>query len=73
MSWLIGVAAVLISFFSALAFHPFENEAINEVCFPALGFVYALMLGIASDIEDKLNRRIKALEKKLEDKEKGGE
>ena len=73
MSWSIGLASVMMSLFTVLTIHPFENEVVNGICFPALSVVYAILLCIAVDREEKINERIRTLEKKLEDKEKGGE
>lgn len=72
MGWIMGLASVAISLFITFTFHPFENEVANVICFPLLSLIYMTLLVFAEHQEDKLERRIKTLEKKLEDKEKGG-
>ena len=72
MSWVLGLVSVTMSLFIALAFHPFETEWLNAICFPFLSLVYMALLLLAEHLEDRLENRIKALEKKLKDKEKGG-
>ena len=70
MSYLFGLVSMVISLFITLTFHPFSNEVINAICFPFLSILYAVLLVIAQHYEDKLEKRIKTLEKKLEDIEK---
>lgn len=73
MSWILGLASMCISVYATLCFHPFENETINETIFPLLVIVYAILLGVSSIYEEKTNKRIEMLEKKLSDKEKDGD
>lgn len=73
MCWVLGLVSITMSLFITLAFHPFETEWLNAICFPFLSIVYVALLLLAMYLEDSLENRIKALEKKLEDKEKGGE
>lgn len=69
MAWLIGFASILISLYSTLMLHPFENEAANAVCFILLAVTFNVLLCIAGDKEENLKSRIEALEEKLKDKE----
>lgn len=69
MSCFLGFASITVSVYCVLAFHGVENE----ICFPLLSTLYLVFTFIAGHFEDKLEKRIKGLEKKLEDKEKGGE
>lgn len=73
MSWAIGLAYIFISLFTFLTVHPFDNEVANAVCFLLLSFLYMGSLLLAEYFEDKLEKRIAVLEKKLKDIEKGGE
>lgn len=72
MCWAIGLASIFISLFTVLAIHPFESEVVNAICFPLLSFLYMGSLLLAEHIEDKREKRIADLEKKLKDIEKGG-
>ena len=73
MSWIMGLAFICMSaYYALLCFHPFENETINGIIFILLGVVYAILLCVSSVYEEKTNKRIEALEKRLSDKEKGG-
>lgn len=69
MSYLLGLVSMVMSLFSTLAFHPFSNEVINAICFPFLSILYAVLLCVAQHYEDKLEKRIETLEKKLEEEE----
>lgn len=71
MAYLIGLASMAMSLFTALSINSFEGEGINALCFPALAITYCIFTAIAANIEDKLKRRIEALEKKIDDMEKG--
>lgn len=73
MSWILGLASMIVSLFIGLAFHPFETEWLNAIGLPLLSIAYMSLLTLAAHLEDRLERRIKDLEKKLEYKEKGGE
>lgn len=72
MCWIIGLATIAISLFVTLTFHPLENEVANAIIFPLLSLTYMGLLRFAEYREDKLEKRIRTLEKKLEDKKKGG-
>ena len=72
MCWIMGLVSIVISWSAVLAFHPFENEVANAVCFPLLNFIYVALLLFAEHCENKLEKRIEELEKKLDDKKKGG-
>lgn len=72
MCWIMALVSLTISLFVTLIFHPLGNEAANAICFPLLSLIYVALLCFADYHEDKLENRIKTLEKKLEDKEKGG-
>lgn len=72
MCWIMALVSMIISLFVVLIFHPFENEVANAICFPLLSFIYMALLCFAEHCENKLEKRIRTLEKKLEDKEKGG-
>mgnify|MGYP003304105899 CR=1 FL=1 len=72
MCWVLGLVSVTISLFMTLTFHPFETEWLNAIIFPFLSLTYMALLTLAEHLEDKLEKRIKDIEKKLEDKEKGG-
>ena len=72
MSWVLGLVSIIMSLFITLAFHPFETEWLNAIIFPSLSLTYMALLMLAEHLEDRLEKRIKDLEKKLEDKEKGG-
>jgi hypothetical protein len=72
MSWLFGLMSLLVSVYSVLVFHPFGNDTVNTICFITISVMYSVLLFVASDLEDKLKKRIETLEKKLEDREKGG-
>lgn len=72
MCWILGLVSVTMSFFITLAFHPFETEWLNAIIFPFLSLTYMFLSMLAEHCENKLEKRIKDLEKKLEDKEKGG-
>jgi hypothetical protein len=67
-----GLVSMVISIFAVLTFHPLGNEVANAIIFPLLSLTYMALLLFAEHHEDKLEKRIKTLEKKLEDKEKGG-
>ena len=69
MAFLIGLASIAISCYIALTIHPFESDVANIICFVGLSFLSTILLCIASDHEDKMNERIKALENKLKNKE----
>lgn len=73
MGWIMGLASMAMSLLAALAFHPLENEVANAIIFPLLNLTYIALLYFAEHFEDKLEKRIETLEKKLENKEKGGE
>ena len=73
MCWIMGLVSVVISLFAVLTVHPFGNEVANFICFMLLGLIYMVLLCFAEHHEDKLENRIRTLEKKLEDKEKCGE
>ena len=73
MSWILGLASIIVALFIGLAYHPFETEWLSAIIFPLLSIAYMSLLTLAGHLEDRLERRIKDLEKKLEDKEKGGE
>lgn len=72
MSWLIGGASMTGAFYMMLIFHPIENNAIQAICCVALILTYSILLTIAGIREDKINNRIAALEKKIDDIKKGG-
>ena len=67
-----GLVSIVMSWFAVLTFHPFENEITNAVCFPLLSIICMLLLLFAEYHENKLEKRIEELEKKLDDKKKGG-
>lgn len=73
MAWLIGLASMMISLFIVLTFHPFQNEIVYLIFVPLIAAVYCILLRIAAGIEDKIEKRIKELEKKVEDIQKGEE
>jgi hypothetical protein len=68
-----GLVSMVVSLFAVLAFHPFGNEVANAIIFPLLSLTYMALLCFAEHHENKLEKRIETLEKKLENKEKGGE
>lgn len=73
MCWVLGLVSVTISLFVTFTFHPFKTEWLNAIVFPFLSITYMALLMLAEHLEVKLEKRIKDLENKLEDKEKGGE
>lgn len=66
MTFLIGIASLAGSCFVVLMCHLFESDAANMICLSTLSIVYAVLLGIACDLENQLKSRIKALEDKTE-------
>jgi c-di-AMP phosphodiesterase-like protein len=72
MSWVLGLVSMIVSIFTALTFHPFETWWLNAICFTFLQLVYIALLFLAEHRENRLEKRIEELEKKLKDKEKGG-
>ena len=73
MSWILGLASICMSVYAVLYFHPLENETINGIIFPLLSIIYVILLSASAFHEEKTNKRIEILEKKLSDKEKDGE
>lgn len=73
MSWIMSLASICMSAYAVLIFHPFENETINRIVLPLLIIVYTILLCISDTHEEKTNKRIEMLEKRLDDKEKDGE
>ena len=73
MSWLIGYASLMASLYIMLIFHPIENNTIQVICCVILLTVYPILLVIAENCEDKMEKRITALEKKLDNIKKGDE
>lgn len=73
MSWTTGLISAVMSILVAFIFHPIENEVAKIIVISLSATVYLAMLWIEDYHEDKLEKRIRTLEKKLEDKEKGGE
>ena len=69
MSYMLGLASITVSVFCVLAFQGVENER----WLPFLLILHSVFIWIASHFEDKLENRIKSLENKLKDGEKGGE
>ena len=72
MSWIISLASIIMFVYMALTLHPFENETVNIIIFPLLTIIYVILLCISDAREEKINKRIEMLEKKLSDKEKEG-
>lgn len=70
MTWLIGIASALLSGYSIFVCCPFDSEIINIVCRVVFVLAANILLMFARKEEDKLKSRIKALEDKLNDKEK---
>ena len=68
MTSLIGTASLAISLFAILIIHPFESDVAMAICSIGLSLIYSTTLCVACHIEDKLVKRIKALEDKLKDK-----
>ena len=73
MGWVLGMVSIIVSLFITLSFHPFETEWLNAIIFPFLSLTYMALLMFSEHLEDRFEKRITDLEKKLEDKEKGGE
>ena len=71
MSYILGLCSWITAAFVFLTVYPFENEIANAVCFPCLSLMSLVLISVASCMEDKLERRIKALEDKLECKKEG--
>lgn len=71
MGWVLGMVSIITSLFITVLFHPFETEWLNVIIFPLLSFAQMALLTFAEHLEDRLEKRITDLEKKLEDKEKG--
>ena len=70
MTWLIGLASSVLAGYSILVCCPFENEVANIICRVVLLIVANTLLMKASDKYEQLKSRIRALEDKLNDKEK---
>ena len=70
MTWLIGLASVVASVYTYLTMHPFESSIANTLCSIGLSVVFMVLLCVASDIEEKFEKRIKKLEDKLEQNSK---
>lgn len=70
MTWLIGLASVVTSAYTYLTMHPFEGGVANVLCCVGLSVVFTALLCVASDIEEKFEKRIKTLEDKLEQNSK---
>lgn len=68
MMWLIGLISFITSLYTVLAMHPFENNTINSIVFPALSLLHIILISIAGNKEDKINKRIKDLENKINNK-----
>ena len=68
MMWLIGLIPFITSLYTVLAMHPFENNTINSIVFSALSLLNIILISIASNKEDKINKRIKDLENKINNK-----
>ena len=69
MTYIIGLASLMSSLYIVLTMHPFESGVANFLSFMGLNITYMVLLFIAGNLEDKANKRIKALEDKLKDKE----
>ena len=61
---------MLMMFYTVFSFHPLEDATINLICSSVCLVLSGVCLYIAYDRYDKLKSRIKALEDKLNDKEK---
>jgi predicted membrane channel-forming protein YqfA (hemolysin III family) len=68
-----AVLAMIASTYMTFVFHPFENDATNASLSVTLTLLFWVMVALGDWYEGKIEKRIKNLEKKLEDMEKGGE
>ena len=73
MSSITGFMSIMVSLYTVLIFHPLENDVANVICSLILFITYWAMMMLGDFYEGKFDKRIKKLEKKLEDMEKGGE
>lgn len=69
MTYLIGMASMAMSLFITLIIHPFESDVAMAICSVGLSVTHSVLLCVSSNIEDKLDKRIKALEDKLKNEE----
>ena len=65
MTYLIGTASLAISLYVTLIFHQFDSDIATAICSIGLSLIYFGVLCLASNFEDKLEKRIKMLEEKL--------
>ena len=73
MSYIMGFLSMIASAYMVLIFHPFENGVTNAIFSLILTILYWGVVALGYWYEGKIEKRIKNLEKKLEDMEKGGE
>lgn len=73
MSWLICCASIMATGYFMLILHPLENNTVQTICCVILLATYPILLVIADNREDKMEKRIVTLEKKLDDIKKGDE
>lgn len=67
MSRIIGGAAVMMSIWAGFALRPIENTIAQMVCSTALSASFAILIMVEETREDKINNKIAALEKKIDD------
>ena len=73
MSSIMAFLSMIVSAYMTFVFHPFENGAMNATLRVTLTLLFWVMVALGDWCEGKIEKRIKNLEKKLEDMEKGGE
>lgn len=69
MAWLTGCASFLITAYMILMMHPLPNNTWQAICCIAFATTFPILLCVASDREEKMNKRIKDLENELKNKE----
>lgn len=66
MTWLLGLASILMASYVMLVAAPSGNEVVWNICRIVILIAANVLLMIADDCYDKLKSRIKTLEDKVE-------